>query len=483
MTAGLCLLPLLLACLSVLLGITTAAIPKGYTLQVTPLCSTSIDGGATITIKTDLNVDANAYCQQGTPVGFKQVDDATLTLDVAYPGSKSTKACTFKQRENSQVYFIRVVVSYGEIGAEVHTDDEVVTVTCTLDPRGSKTSGKKVIKGRVIAPKEIVVNKGAKSKSKLKLLLTDIARQSLNGRNINLGRKVLLIASTDGSSGEKGIRITSCDAIGQTTGKRYQVIRAGCGDGQVFKKTLGFVTTGLTAMSPYFDMFHLDNDKIVTFDCNFTLCKTQCDGSSCENQRRRRSPNHVVPAAFINSAPSPFKTRFQRSAYKEEHTKIFLTNVAGYKLHNVSLQRGRPYVLHAVTDGKKGEVGLQVMRCDIVTTRIQHNLRMAAIRDGCGVEPVFRPDQGFITSGLTATSPYFKGFSIRGDKSLTFECDVILCHQNCDGRTCIRQRKKRELEKQELFLESGSIQSASYIVNPRAKRSRSLRHKDMLEAV
>nr|UNY67743.1 VEZP16 [Haliotis tuberculata] len=466
MTARLCLL-------CVLLGVTTAAIPKGYTLEVTPLCSTSVEGGATITIKTDLNVEASAYCQQVTPVKFKRVDSVTFTLDVAYPGSKSTKPCTFKQRENSRVYFLRVVASYGEIGAEVHTDEEVVTVTCTLDPKGSKTSGKKQIKGRVIAPKEIKVNKGAKSKSKLNLILTDIARESLAGRRIDLGRKVLLIASTDGSSGEKGLRITSCDAVGQKTGTRYQLIRAGCGDGHVFKKTTGFVTTGLSAMSPYFDMFHLDDDKSITFDCNFTLCKTQCDGSSCENQRRRRT-------IFLPS--SPFKTRLRRSAHEGNHIKLFLTNVAGYKLHNVSLQTGRPYVLHAVTDGKQGEVGLQVMRCDIVTTRLQHNLRMAVIRDGCGVKPVFKPDQGFITSGLTAVSPYFKGLSIRGDKMLTFECDVILCHQNCDGRTCFRTRRKRELEKQEQFLESGSVQSATYVVNSRSKRSRSLQHEDTLEA-
>ncbi|XP_067674370.1 vitelline envelope sperm lysin receptor-like [Haliotis asinina] len=477
MTAGPCFLSLLLACLSVLLGLTTAAIPKGYTLQVTPLCSTSIDAGATITVKTDLNVYANAYCQQATPVRFKQVDGATFTLDVAYPGSKSPKACTFKQRENAEVYFIRVVISYGEPGAEVHSEEEVLTITCTLDPKGSKTSGKKVIKGRLIAPKVIGVYKGTKSKSKLSLQLTDISRQSLNGRNINLGRKVLLIASTDGSSGEKGLRITSCDAIGHTTGKRYQVIRAGCGDGKVFKKTLGFVTTGLSAMSPYFDMFHLDNDKTVTFDCNFTLCKTQCDGSSCENQRRRRTPDRFLPAAVVKSASGPFKTRLQRSATEGQHIKLFLTNVAGYQLHNVSLQSGRPYVLHAVTDGKEGEVGLQVMKCDIVTTRLQHNQRMPVIRDGCGVEPVFKPHQGFITSGLTATSPYFNGLSIRGDKNLTFECDVILCHRNCDGRTCFRQRMKRELEEQEPFLESGTVQSDSYVVKPRVKRSRSLRHR------
>ncbi|XP_046553514.1 LOW QUALITY PROTEIN: vitelline envelope sperm lysin receptor-like [Haliotis rubra] len=465
MTAALCLLSVLLVRLSVLLGVTSASTP-----EVRPLCSTNPDQGATITIKTDVNVYANAFCQDVTPVEFTEVDSTTLTLDVAYPGGKLIRDCEFKQRGSTDVYFIRVIVSFGEA-------EEIVTVTCTLDRKGSNTSGKKQIKGRVIAQNGSTYNKGQKSRSgqrsdsKLKLSVTDIARHRLKGK-IVLGRKVLLVASTDGSSGEKGLRITSCEAVGRKTGERYQVIKDGCGVGQVFKKKLGFVTKGLTAISPYFNMFQLENDKSITFDCNFTFCKTPCDGSSCNKQRPRRAPDAVLPAAFINSVPSQLKTRFRRSANEGQHIKLFLTNVAGYKLHNVSLQRGRPYVLHAVTDGLKGEVGLQVMRCDIVTTRIQHNLRMAAIRDGCGVEPVFRPDQGFITSGLTATSPYFKGFSIRGDKSLTFECDVILCHQNCDGRTCVRERKKRELEKQEPFLESGSLQSASYVVNPRAKRSR-----------
>ncbi|XP_046375338.2 vitelline envelope sperm lysin receptor-like isoform X2 [Haliotis rufescens] len=475
MTAGWCLL-------SVLLGVTTAAIPKGYHLQVTPLCGTSIDKGAIVTIRTDLDVYANAFCQDQTPVEFDNVDSATFSLDLSYPGSKSPKDCVFRKRKGVDVFFIRVIVSFGEKGAEIHTEEEMFTVTCTFDPKGSKISGKKFVKGRILAPKEIKSNEGPKSKSKLKLILTDITRHSLMGKPINLGRKVLLIASTDGSTGEKGMRITSCDAVG--TKSRYQVIRAGCGDGQVFNKTQGFVTTGLTAMSPYFDMFHLMNDKSVTFDCNFTLCNASCDGSSCANERRRRASDFVAPDTqkplLINLAPAQSKNRLQRSAHEVEHVKLFLTNVAGFQLHNVSLQRGRPYVLHATTDGKKGEVGLQVMHCDIVTTKTQHNRRMAAIRDGCGVEPVFRPDKGFITHGLTATSPYFKGFEIRGDNSLAFQCNVILCHQNCDGRTCLHERPKRDLEKQGPFLESGNVQSASFVVNSRVKRSWWL--KDMLGA-
>lgn len=40
---------------------------------------------------------------------------------------------------------------------------------------------------------------------------------------------------------------------------------------------------------------------------------------------------------------------------------------------------------------------------------------------------------GFVSTGLTAESPYFKAFEIFGSKQLKYVCHFYVCHDNCDG--------------------------------------------------
>ena len=55
-----------------------------------------------------------------------------------------------------------------------------------------------------------------------------------------------------------------------------------CGDGVIFKKTAGFVTTGKTALSPYFKAFRLIDSENIRFECTYTTCASACDDVSVE---------------------------------------------------------------------------------------------------------------------------------------------------------------------------------------------------------
>ncbi len=65
-------------------------------------------------------------------------------------------------------------------------------------------------------------------------------------------------------------------------------MRAGCGDGIIFDKDAGFTTEDLDAESPYFPAFSMRDEEEIRFECNFTLCDSVCDGSSCSVERYRR---------------------------------------------------------------------------------------------------------------------------------------------------------------------------------------------------
>lgn len=57
-----------------------------------------------------------------------------------------------------------------------------------------------------------------------------------------------------------------------------------CGDGKVFSKSDGFITNGTTARSPVFKAFRLMGSNLLVFECNFTVCFSNCDGVSSYTQ-------------------------------------------------------------------------------------------------------------------------------------------------------------------------------------------------------
>ncbi|XP_046376466.2 vitelline envelope sperm lysin receptor-like isoform X1 [Haliotis rufescens] len=271
--------------LTVFVTMPKAAIPRGYIVQVTPSCGSDGISDALVTVITDLQAEAWGKCSGATSVPFTSSDGVHFTLPVSYPQGSSL--CKFNELGNStKGYTMKVIVSYGESSNPLHQVEEEYRVTCTFGSSGQSGSKQHRIGDSLIAPSVLKNNVGPGSKAKVNLVVSSVTGGDLSATPLKLGRIVTLAATATTSGSEVGVRPTSCDAIsGQ---RRYAILRAGCGDGIVFNTTDGFVTKGLTTRSPYFQTFAMGGDRSMNFECNFTLCSNNCDGSSCINGRKRR---------------------------------------------------------------------------------------------------------------------------------------------------------------------------------------------------
>ncbi|XP_046582119.1 vitelline envelope sperm lysin receptor-like isoform X2 [Haliotis rubra] len=253
---------------------------------VKPSCGSDGISDAVVTVITDLQAEARGKCSGSKTVPFTSLDGVHFTLPVSYPQGSSL--CKFIERGNAtKVYTVKVIVAFGESGNPLHQVEEEYRVTCTFGPNGKGASKQHKIGDSLIAPSVLKNNVGPGSKATVNLVVNSVVGVDLSATPLKLGRIVSLAATATTSGSEVGVRPTSCDAIsGQ---QRYAILRAGCGDGIVFNTTDGFVTKGLTTRSPFFEMFTMGGSSSVKFECNFTLCSKNCDGSSCVNGRNRRS--------------------------------------------------------------------------------------------------------------------------------------------------------------------------------------------------
>ncbi|XP_067665841.1 vitelline envelope sperm lysin receptor-like [Haliotis asinina] len=260
------------------------AIPHKFILKVAPECGPSVNSVAKINIITDLYITGFARCKDGKKYEFRSSNKVNHILEVSYAGS----GCVFFKMDSSHVYTVPIFIQWGSPASPLQTSEEQYQVTCTFDKNGESKSDFKIITDALLAPREIQTNLGPLAKSGYTLDMTNVLGNALPS-TVDIGRMVKLTAKSDGRSGESGLRALSCDVVGVKTTKRYAILRAGCGDGMIFNKSAGFTTKGLTSISPYFATFNLFQDEEVFFDCNFTLCRKACDGSSCATVRRKRS--------------------------------------------------------------------------------------------------------------------------------------------------------------------------------------------------
>nr|UNY67748.1 VEZP21 [Haliotis tuberculata] len=277
------------------------AVPHKFILKVAPECGPTVKSVAKINVITDLFITGFARCKDGKNYKFSTTDNVNHLLEVSYAGS----GCVFFKMDSSNVYTVPIFIQYGSPTGPVQTSEEQYQVTCTFDKNGQSKSGFKVVSDALLAPREIQTNLGPSSKSGYSLDMTDVLGNALPN-TVDIGRMVKLTAKSDGRGGESGLRALSCDVVGVKTTKRYAILRAGCGDGMIFKKTAGFTTKGLTSVSPYFATFNLFQDEEVFFDCNFTLCRKACDGSSCATARRKRSMDIDLSGERIDGIASNF---------------------------------------------------------------------------------------------------------------------------------------------------------------------------------
>nr|BAB15930.1 vitelline coat protein 42 [Omphalius pfeifferi] len=282
-----------------------AEIPENYTLKVTPYCGKGAEADARIEIVTDLVIKARLECAGGVNVDFTTTDKVNYVAYVSYPTHSTPHPCVFLKKVNAMVFSVKVLASYGEgprdldcpdpdpegsgdpdVPGLVRMEEGQWTVTCSFGLMGNGKVGKNVIEG-CIAPTELMTNAGPASSSSFDLELVDVTGRSLAGQDVHNGRTVQLRGVATSASGVIGIRPVSCFAIDGVAA--YAILRAGCGDGIVFPKDRGFITNGLTTLSPYFMAFEINFASTVTYKCHFVTCDENCDGSSCPVERGRRS--------------------------------------------------------------------------------------------------------------------------------------------------------------------------------------------------
>ncbi|XP_067660136.1 uncharacterized protein [Haliotis asinina] len=279
-------------------------ITDDYILKVVPHCGKSISSPAYVTGTTDVDADFRAICKSGRKYVFTNTnnDKVNYKLPVKYSGNVNT-GCVFNRRQNSQVYVITVQISWGRRGAVVHKHNKEYQLSCTFGAKGSDQSPTQRIEGNILAPQIVESFAGSGARSYVKLHLIDVLGRQVYA--LPLGRMVQIRAWSNGQGSEVGVRAVGCDAIGATTNKRFAIVRAGCGDGLVFAKNQGFMTAGLNSTSPYFKAFAMHNDPKIRFECNFTMCTSNCDGSSCAIAGRRRRESDVYFSDFLMTESDP----------------------------------------------------------------------------------------------------------------------------------------------------------------------------------
>ncbi|XP_067651212.1 vitelline envelope sperm lysin receptor-like [Haliotis asinina] len=269
-----------------------------YVLEMKAKCPPSPTGSLPVRILTDLNLQVRVYCKDNYTTVILSPDEVNFEVDPLFSGNSREK-CVLNKKTDSNTYVLYVDLEYGEPQTQIRPVVEPYVITCAYDPHSTRTSNKQGIGRSLIAPKEIQANEGKRGASHLKLRVVNIMGKS-TPKKMKRGRLVRLAATSDGVGGEKGLRATACDAVGNN-GVHYAVLRAGCGDGIVFKQTEGFTTEGLNVYSPFFHIFNLKNSISLSFQCNYTLCTKKCDGSSCVNQaaRSQRSPSEVYASDHV----------------------------------------------------------------------------------------------------------------------------------------------------------------------------------------
>ncbi|XP_067662109.1 vitelline envelope sperm lysin receptor-like [Haliotis asinina] len=281
---------------------TQAVIPPGHIMDISPACGSNGIGDALVTILTDLELGAKAICA-GDKVDFVSSNGVEFTLPVSYPvAGGGSSPCKFVKKKGALVFTIQVDVGYGRRGSRLHQNDELYTISCSFQPGTSKKSGSLSVKPGFNPPKVIAGNKPPVSKSAIRLYIVDVIGRKL-GASAPAGKMVRLKAVTLGLR-DKGLRADSCDAL-NPKGGRYPVLRSGCGNGMVLKKTKGFITIGKKTYSHFFKLFTVNGDPSISFVCNFTVCDTKCNGPSCfaktPGRRRRDQPGDSTGTFLLDS--------------------------------------------------------------------------------------------------------------------------------------------------------------------------------------
>ncbi|XP_071101020.1 vitelline envelope sperm lysin receptor-like [Haliotis cracherodii] len=224
---------------------------SNYIIKVIPHCRTRGDV-ALIEIITDVDLSAVAVCSNGSRHHFNSTDFVHFYLPVSYNFTPSVCAFT---RSKANVFKLHIGVSWKDRFYDVTTQKKDFLITCTFDPHKSHMGPTSASSEQLIAAKEIQSHQGPQSDAEeVFLKLVDTRNETLAAA-VPLSKKVRLVGEVRGSSLGSGLKPVACDAVGVQQGQRYAILRAGCGDGIVFAKDIGFITEGNKTYSPVFEVF------------------------------------------------------------------------------------------------------------------------------------------------------------------------------------------------------------------------------------
>lgn len=282
-----------------------ASVPENYILDVSKSCGEkTADGtyysgtGANVTIKSDLHVRAKVHCANSKIVQINPINDTNTetTLKLCYTNDTTTCAvaddCYFNTpADGSNFYSVELEVYWGFDNGTLMNEYETYTISCIAE--GNKTermSNKAVEDDFVPLTGNLVGNLGGNYAEGSSLKLIDVLGKEITGA-LPMEKKVHLRIETT-SSEYSGVVPYNCNAKSKDGNTIYPILQAGCGEGVIFPKSVGFTTKGQMSTSPFFKVFRLmedGSDAGISYECSFVVCNNTCDGSSCSLRSKRSS--------------------------------------------------------------------------------------------------------------------------------------------------------------------------------------------------
>ncbi|XP_064605728.1 vitelline envelope sperm lysin receptor-like [Liolophura sinensis] len=238
-------------------------------------CPASDMDTPTLHLTADVPAYALARCRNGDKP-LTAVDAVNWAVDGSFSQSYVGTSCQFYKKEGIRTYTVDVEVGWGERDAQIIQERKIHTISCAYDAHGKAVSKTETIAEWFLNPWEQQTLLGGNSTAAFTLKVMDVLGNEVTGDHISIGRKIQLVA-WDITGRLNSFRALSCAAVNSQS--RYYILRAGCGDGLIFPKTIGFETRGNCVYSPWFEAFKLSGgDSTIRFECTFTACGQNCDG-------------------------------------------------------------------------------------------------------------------------------------------------------------------------------------------------------------
>ncbi|XP_064610925.1 vitelline envelope sperm lysin receptor-like [Liolophura sinensis] len=271
---------------TVINGLTGLLTVQADAPRLSPQCPEDIHGVATLRMITQVPAFALAKCKNGDRPFISRGTRDHYLIGVLEKGQEDTE-CQFYEKGSGHLYTLDVEIGWGEENRHVITHKRIHTLSCVYDSHGKAlTFTESLTDGHILPSEQKLVSETSRTRQlTFELSVIDITNAVVLTDNIYMGKKIRLRA-VDPSNSVVAFRALSC--VARNGVSSYAILKAGCGDGTVFKKTTGFRTIGKEVISPYFEAFQLKGGDTVQFQCNFTECEERCDGDSCLEEIRRR---------------------------------------------------------------------------------------------------------------------------------------------------------------------------------------------------